>query len=154
MVNDTLRATGLTTQPLTLLYNDAAVLLGLVYAFLPFMVLPIFATLERLEPALVEAAHDLYATRAKAFRRVVWPLARPGVAAGSLLVFAPALGAYVIPDLLGGGKDLLLGSLIQNQFAGARNWPFGAAVATVLTLIVLAGVALQARGRRSEGAPA
>ena len=150
LVNLGLRHIGLTSQPIEFLYNDVAVLLGLIYTFLPFMVLPIYATLERLDPAVVEASHDLYATRLSTFRRIVWPLAQSGAVAGALLVFAPALGSFLAPDLLGGGKHLLIGSLIQMQFTSARNWPFGAALATIITVAVLLGLLMQASRSRKK----
>ena len=118
--------------PLPLLYNDGAVLLGLVYNFLPFFVLPMYATLERLDPALMEAAADLGARPFATIRRVIIPLSMPGIVAGSVLVFIPCLGAYLTPDLLGGGKTVMLGNLVQNQFTTARDWPFGSAVSLVL----------------------
>ena len=115
------------------------------------MILPIYSTLEQLDPRLVEASHDLYAGRIQTFLNVVWPAAKPGVTAGALLVFAPALGTFITPDLLGGGKVMLLGNLIQNQFSSARNWPFGAAVAILLTVVVLSCVWLQSlRQERAE----
>lgn len=151
LVNDLLTGTGLLSHPLPLLYNDGSILLGLVYSFLPFMILPIYSTLEQLDPRLVEASHDLYAGRMQTFLNVVWPAAKPGVTAGALLVFAPALGTFITPDLLGGGKVMLLGNLIQNQFSSARNWPFGAAVAMLLTVVVLSCVWLQSlRQERAE----
>ncbi len=142
---------GVISAPLPLLYNDGAILLGMIYTFLPFMVLPIYATLERIDPRLIEAAYDLYANRIAVFRRVVWPLARPGALAGASLVFAPALGSFLAPDLLGGGKKLLIGSLIQMQFTSSRNWPFGAALATVVTLAILAIFAWRARATAKAG---
>jgi len=145
LANNLLRTMGAITQPLPLLYNDGAILLGMIYTFLPFMVLPIYATLERVDPRLIEAAYDLYANRWAVARRVIWPLAKPGALAGASLVFAPALGSFLTPDLLGGGKKLLIGSLIQMQFTSSRNWPFGAAVATVVTIAILIGFALRAR---------
>jgi spermidine/putrescine transport system permease protein len=145
LINNFLKWTGIIHHPLPLLYNQGAILLGLVYTFLPFMVLPIYATLERLDPRLIEAAYDLYASRVQLFRRVVWPLTKPGVAAGTVLVFAPALGAFLQPDLLGGGKQLLIGSLIEMQFTSSRNWPFGAALATLVTLAVVVALAWQSR---------
>jgi len=124
----------LITAPLPLLYNDGAVLTGLVYNFLPFFVLPMYATLERLDPALVEAASDLGARPLATLWRVVIPVSAPGLVAGSVLVFVPCLGAYLTPDLLGGGKSVMLGNLVQNQFTTARDWPFGAAASLVLML--------------------
>ena len=109
LANKALESLGITTAPLPLLYNDGAILLGMIYTFLPFMVLPIYSTLERIDPRLIEAAYDLYASRWAVARRVIWPLARPGALAGASLVFAPALGSFLAPDLLGGGKKLLIG---------------------------------------------
>jgi len=136
LFNTALQALGIIHSPLPLLYNDGAVLLGLVYGYLPFMVLPIYATLERLDPALVEAAADLGARPLATIFRVVVPLSRPGIVAGSVLVFIPCLGAYLTPDLLGGGRTVLVGNLVQNQFTTARDWPFGAAVSIALMALV------------------
>jgi spermidine/putrescine transport system permease protein len=136
LFNTGLQALGIIHSPLPLLYNDGAVLLGLVYGYLPFMVLPIYATLERLDPALVEAAADLGARPLTTVFRIVVPLARPGIVAGSVLVFIPCLGAYLTPDLLGGGRTVLVGNLVQNQFTTARDWPFGSAVSIVLMALV------------------
>jgi spermidine/putrescine transport system permease protein len=138
LVNSFLQRTQITTAPLPFIYNNAAILLGLVSTFLPFMVLPIFATLVRMSPFMVEAALDLYATRLQAFLRVVVPMAAPGMLAGCAMVFAPALGSFLVPDLLGGGQHLLIGSLIQEQFTAARNWPFGAAFSIAVALLSLA----------------
>ncbi len=134
LVNTALARLHLIAAPLPLLYNDGAVLLGLVYNFLPFFVLPMYATLERLDPALVEAASDLGARPFATLWRVVIPVSAPGLVAGSVLVFVPCLGAYLTPDLLGGGKSMMLGNLVQNQFTTARDWPFGAAASLVLML--------------------
>jgi spermidine/putrescine transport system permease protein len=136
LINTVLQSAGIIHQPLPLLYNSGAVLLGLVYGYLPFMVLPIYATLERLDPALLEAAADLGARPWAALLRVVVPLSRPGIAAGSILVFIPCLGAFLTPDLLGGGRIVLVGNLVQNQFTAARDWPFGSAVSIVLMALV------------------
>jgi spermidine/putrescine transport system permease protein len=136
LFNTALQALGIIHGPLPLLYNDGAVLLGLVYGYLPFMVLPIYATLERLDPALVEAAADLGARPLATVWRIVVPLSRPGIVAGSVLVFIPCLGAYLTPDLLGGGRTVLVGNLVQNQFTTARDWPFGAAVSIALMALV------------------
>jgi spermidine/putrescine transport system permease protein len=134
LVNTLLARLHLIAQPLPLLYNDGAVLLGLVYNFLPFFVLPMYATLERLDPALLEAAADLGARPFAVLWRVVIPVSAPGVVAGAVLVFIPCLGAYLTPDLLGGGKSVMLGNLVQNQFTTARDWPFGSAASLVLML--------------------
>jgi spermidine/putrescine transport system permease protein len=136
LFNTALQALGIIHSPLPLLYNDGAVLLGLVYGYLPFMVLPIYATLERLDPALVDAAADLGARPLTTVLRIVVPLSRPGIAAGSVLVFIPCLGAYLTPDLLGGGRTVMVGNLVQNQFTTARDWPFGAAVSIALMALV------------------
>jgi len=120
-----------------LLFTAPAVFLGLLYGYLPFMVLPLYATIERLDWDLVEAARDLYASGTKAFTKVTLPLSRPGIVAGSILVFIPSLGAYVTPDILGGAKTTLLGNYIVTQFGAARNWPFGAAISSAILLIML-----------------
>jgi spermidine/putrescine transport system permease protein len=135
LVNTVLLRLHIISTPLPLLYNDGAVITGLVYNFLPFFVLPAYAALERLDPALLEAAADLGARPGATLRRVILPLAAPGIAAGSVLVFIPCLGAYLTPDLLGGGKSVMLGNLVQNQFTTARDWPFGSAVSLVLMLL-------------------
>lgn len=136
-------------KPITMLFTDFAVIIGLLYSFLPFMVLPLYANLEKLDFRLVEAAYDLYATRWQVLRRVVIPAARPGIIAGCLLVFIPALGAYVTPLILGGGKHLMIGSLIAQQFGSGRNWPLGCAQALILMAAVL--VALYGYVRNSAG---
>ena len=148
LLNQALHGLGLTRAPVTFLYSDGAVLLGLVYANLPFMVLPIYAALEKVDPRLIEAAHDLYAGRWRILSRVVWPLARPGVAAGTLLVFVPALGSFLAPDILGGNRRLMIGPLIQQQFSTSRDWAFGSALSVVLMALVLAALALGTRRRR------
>jgi spermidine/putrescine transport system permease protein len=143
LINTTLQALHIIQKPLPLLYNDGAVLVGLVYNFLPFFVLPLYATLERLDPALLEASADLGARPFSTLWRVIIPISAPGIAAGSVLVFIPCLGAYLTPDLLGGGKTVMLGNLIQNQFTTARDWPFGSAASLVLMLLsalLLAGI--------------
>jgi spermidine/putrescine transport system permease protein len=150
LVNTLLIEAGWLERPLALLYNDGAVILGLVHGHLPYMVLPLFATLERLDRSLVEAAGDLGAPPLETFLRVVVPLARPGIAAGSLLVFIPCLGAFLTPDLLGGGKTVMIGNLIQNQFTTARDWPFGAAASLALMVLVMLmlGLFLRRGGER------
>ncbi|MGH9658043.1 MAG: ABC transporter permease [Bryobacteraceae bacterium] len=148
LVNTFLQTAGIVTEPLPLLYNHGAVLLGLVYGYLPFMVLPLYATLERLDPALLEAAADLGARPLATIARVVIPLAAPGIRAGCVLVFIPSIGAYLTPDLLGGGKSVLIGNLIQNQFTTARDWPFGAALSLALMGLVTLLVALFLRRDR------
>jgi spermidine/putrescine transport system permease protein len=137
LLNNTLIGLGLIQQPITMLYTDFAIVLGLFYSFLPFMVLPLYASLEKLDFRLVEAGYDLYASRPKVLFRIIIPLARPGIIAGCLLVFIPALGAYVTPLILGGGKHLMIGDLIAQQFGSGRNWPLGAAQALILMSAVL-----------------
>ena len=137
LVNTILLSAGLIREPLPLLYNYGAVMVGLVYGYLPFMVLPVYATLERMDKSLLEAAADLGAKPGETLWQVVIPLCKPGLVAGAVLVFIPCLGAYLTPDLLGGGKTILAGTLVQNQFTNARDWPFGAAVSLVLMAIVM-----------------
>jgi spermidine/putrescine transport system permease protein len=137
LVNSTLQKLGIIHDPLPLLYNDGAVILGLVYGYLPFMVLPLFGTLERLDRNLLEAAADLGARPWATLLRVVLPLSAPGIRAGVILVFIPCLGAYLTPDLLGGGKSVMIGNLIQNQFTTARDWPFGSAISLALMAVVM-----------------
>ncbi|MFC6668697.1 ABC transporter permease [Marinobacterium aestuariivivens] len=133
----------------TLLYNDFAVAVGLIYSFLPFMVLPVYSCLEKLDWRLVEAAYDLGATRWQALRRVILPLSLPGVVAGSLLVFVPSIGAFITPALLGGGKTMMIGNLIQEQFGPARNWPLGSSLSfLLLALMLLAILAYVLYGKR------
>ncbi|MEK7252049.1 MAG: ABC transporter permease [Actinomycetota bacterium] len=124
-------------EPIRLLFTNTAVLIGLVYGFLPFMVLPLYASLERMDWTLVEGARDLYADGWTAFRKVTWPLSRPGVIAGSILVFVPTLGAYVTPAILGGAKTTLLGDYIVSQFLAARNQPFGSALSMGMMTVML-----------------
>jgi spermidine/putrescine transport system permease protein len=138
LINTVLLGLGVISEPLPMLYNDGAVILGLVYGYLPFMVLPLYATLERLDPSLLEAAADLGARPWDAFARITLPLSLPGIRAGMVLVFVPCLGAYLTSDLLGGSKTVLIGNLVQNQFTASRDWPFGAAAALALMLIAVA----------------
>ncbi|MGH7566020.1 MAG: ABC transporter permease [Gemmatimonadota bacterium] len=140
LVNSALMAVGVIEAPITLLYTPGAVLAGLVYGYLPFMVLPVYASLEKLDPAFLEAAESLGARPAARFLRVTLPLSLPGVVAGCLLVFIPSLGAFLTPDLLGGAKQVMIGNLVQQQFGAARDWPFGAAASFVLMALVLASV--------------
>lgn len=137
VINGTLMSLGLIHQPLDLLYTDGAVLLGLVYTYAPFVVLPIYATLEKMDMRLLEAAQDLYAGRIRTLRKVVLPIARPGILAGAILTFVPCLGAMIAPELLGGGTKMMLGNLIFRQFSDGRNWPFGAALSLVLMAAVM-----------------
>lgn len=148
-INATLINLHIITEPLRLLNTDFAVLIGLVYGFLPFMVLPIYSSVERFEFRLVEAAHDLGANDWRAFWRVVFPLTLPGVVAGCILVFIPAIGSFITPDLLGGTQGLMIGNLINQQFKGTGNWPLGSAASVVMMGIVLLGLLVYVRmGRR------
>lgn len=151
LLNTVLMSLGLTHEPLNLLFTDWAVLIGLVYGYLPFMVLPLYAALERLDRSLIEAAWDLYAKPRQVFTRVVLPLSKPGVIAGCVLVFIPSLGAYVTPDLLGGARTMMIGNLIQHQYLVVRDWPFGSSLSFVLMAGVLAAVLyyLRAGGARN-----
>ncbi|MGE5660030.1 MAG: ABC transporter permease [Actinomycetota bacterium] len=137
VVNGTLANLTLIDQPLTLLFTPFAVSIGLVYGYLPFMILPLYSTLERFNFSLVEAAQDLGANDLRTFWRVVLPLTMPGIIAGSILVFIPALGSFIIPDILGGAKTLMVGNLIETQFLKARNWPLGSALSMLLMGLVL-----------------
>jgi spermidine/putrescine transport system permease protein len=150
LVNTVLIRLHIIATPFQLLYNDGAVLIGLVYNFLPFFVLPMYATLERLDPALLEAAADLGARPWATLWRVILPVSAPGLIAGSVLVFIPCLGAYLTPDLLGGGKSVMLGNLVQNQFTTARDWPFGSAASLVLMLVSALLLAALMRSRTAR----
>jgi len=154
-INGLLLKLGLISTPIPLLYTDFAVAVGLTYSFLPFMILPIYASLEKLDWRLVEAAYDLYADRLRVLTRVILPLAKPGLLAGAILVFVPCLGAYVTPALLGGSKTMMIGNLIQAQFGQSRNWPFGAALAFFLLALVLGLMVLfiLRQQRQREAAP-
>lgn len=136
ILNNALIWLGVTSTPIQILYSDWAIGIGMVYVYLPLMVLPLYASMEKLDFRLVEAGYDLYATRFQVLRRIIIPLVKPGIIAGSILVFIPSLGAYVTPRVLGGGKQMMLGNLIELQFGAGRNWPLGAALALTLTVIV------------------
>ncbi len=144
-INYALIAIGIVDEPLRIAYTDFAVGLGLVYSYLPFMVLPIYAAVERFDFRLMEAAYDLYAGKWTILTRIILPITRPGIVAGALLVFIPSLGSFIAPDLLGGGKNLMIGNLIALQFQGSRNWPFGSAAAVILMTIVLVVLVIFAR---------
>ena len=150
-INSALMSTGLIAAPLKLLYSDVAVLVGQVYGELPFMILPIYVALERLDVRLLEAAQDLGANKFWTFLKVTLPLSRPGLLAGIVLVFIPSLGAFITPDLLGGAKSIMIGNLIQNQF-GQLNQPFGSALSLILTagVLVLLFLALKSGLKSSE----
>ena len=148
-LNELLMSLNLIDTPLPLVNSNVAVQLGLFYSYLPFMVLPIYAAVERYDTALSEAAADLYASRWTTLRDIVLPVVKPGIVAGCILVFVPSLGAFLAPDLLGGAKTFMIGSLIDEQFRGSQgNWPFGAAVSMVLMTLVLIVLLLHARAQR------
>jgi len=136
-INETLMAIGAITRPLEMLYTEGAVVLGMVYIFIPFMFLPLYASLEKLDRGLLEASMDLGAGRLKTFLRVTLPLSVPGMVGGSIIVFIPSLGNFIVPDLLGGAKVLMIGNLVEQQFLQARNWPFGSALAWMVMAAVL-----------------
>ena len=142
IINKVLIYLHIINQPIQLIYNNFAVMLGLVYCLLPFMILPLYSSIEKLDMSLLEAASDLGAKSRKTFLKVTLPLTMPGIFAGSILVFIPALGLFFIADLLGGSKSMLIGNIIRNQFLTARNWPFGAALSMVLIFITLILVAV------------
>ncbi|MFA6030684.1 MAG: ABC transporter permease [Elusimicrobiota bacterium] len=149
LLNSLLVASGLVSEPLPILYTREAVLLGLVYGQLPFMVLPLYAALEKIDVALLEAARDLYATPWQAFRRVVLPLSKPGLVAGCILVFASTLCDFVTPDLLGGARVALIGNLIQGQYLVVRDWPFGSALALAEMALIGGGLVLYLRAEKA-----
>mgnify|MGYP000984920067 FL=1 len=136
-INSFLINIGLIKEPLTLLYTDGAVLMGMVYNFLPYMILPIYTVILKIDKAYVEAARDLGASSAITFRKIILPLSMPGIVSGIIMVFMPAISTFVISDLLGGGHSMLMGNLIQNQFLAARNWQFGSAISMILIGIIL-----------------
>lgn len=148
LINTVLHAIGAIREPLPMLYNDGAVILGLVYGFLPFAVLPLYATLERLDKNLLEAAADLGSKPLDTLLRVTIPLCAPGIRAAAILTFVPCLGTYLTSDLLGGSKTILIGNVIQNQFTASRDWPFGAALSLALMMVAVA--LLFAARRRGE----
>ena len=154
LINWTLMTLGLVERPVQLLFTDFAILLGMAYVFLPLMVLPLYAAMEKLDFRLLEAGYDLYASRLQVLWHVILPLVKPGLIAGSILVFIPAIGAYVTPRVLGGGRNMMLGNLIELQFGQGRNWPLGAALSLTLLVIVLAALFVYIRAvGRSGGAP-
>lgn len=153
IINSVLQLLGITDHPVQLMYTNFAVLAGMVYVFLPLMVLPLYASMEKIDFRLVEAGYDLYATRFEVLRRIIIPLVTPGIVAGSILVFIPSLGAYVTPRVLGGGTNLMIGNLIELQFGQGRNWPLGAALSITLMAIVMVALLLYVRNTtRSDGA--
>jgi len=151
VVNSALLAVGLIDAPVQMLYTDFAIMLGMLYVYLPLMVLPVYASLERFDFTLVEAAYDLYASRLRVLRKVILPVTKPGIIAGSILVLVPSLGAYVTPRVLGGGKRMMLGNLIELQFGQGRNWPLGAALSMLLLIIVMATMVYYVRAAGRDG---
>ena len=140
VINNLLTQFGWIDAPVQMLFTDFAILLGMSYVYLPLMILPLYASIEKLDFSLVEAGYDLYASRWRVLCRVIIPLAKPGLIAGSILVFIPSLGAFVTPRILGGGKHMMLGNLIELQFGQGRNWPLGAALSLALLFIVAAAL--------------
>lgn len=151
LLNQALLGLGVISQPLQIMYTDGAVLIGMAYVYLPLMVLPLYATIERMDMRLLEAGHDLYASRWQLLRRIVLPITRPGIVAGSILVFVPSLGAFVTPRILGGGRKMMLGNFIELQFGQGRNWPLGAAFSMLLLLIVAAALLFYVRAVTDDG---
>lgn len=150
IINNLLLRLGLIQKPLELLYTDGAVLLGMVYTLFPFMVLPLYSSIEKLDSSLMEAAGDLGARRVRSFLRVMLPLTAPGIFAGTIQVFIPTLGYFFISDMMGGGKTMYIGNLIKNQFLSARNWPLGAALSILLILLTLLLMKLYSRVGKME----
>ena len=142
VINNLLVGLGVISEPINMLYTDVSILIGMTYVYLPLMVLPIYASMERFDFRLVEAGFDLYATRLRVLRKVIIPIVKPGVIAGSILVFVPSLGAYVTPRILGGGKKMMIGNLIELQFGQGKNWPLGAALAVTMLFIVMVALVI------------
>ncbi len=151
VVNSILQWAGIIQSPIQMLFTDFAIMLGMAYVYLPLMVLPLYASMERLDFRLVEAGYDLYASRWQVLRRIIIPLVKPGMIAGSILVFVPSLGAYVTPRVLGGGKNLMLGNLIELQFGQGRNWPLGAALSITLLVVVMVALLFYVRNAAKAG---
>ena len=151
IINTILLKLGIISAPIQILYTDTAILIGMAYVYLPLMVLPIYASMEKLDFRLVEAGYDLYATRFKVLRKIIFPLVKPGVIAGSILVFIPALGAYVTPSVLGGGKNMMLSNLIELQFGQGRNWPLGSALSIAVMVIVMVALLAYVRNAGKSG---
>jgi len=152
VINTALMLTGIIDRPIQIMYTDVGILFGMVYVYLPLMVLPLYASMEKLDFRLIEAGYDLYANSWQVLRRVIVPLVKPGIIAGSILVFIPSLGAYVTPRVLGGGKNMMLGNLIELQFGQGRNWPLGSAISITLMLIVMVALLVYVRNATRSGA--
>jgi len=151
LLNTVLMGAGLIDAPIQILFTDTAVLIGMAYVYLPLMVLPLYAAIERFDMRLLEAGYDLYASRAQVLARVILPVIRPGIVAGCILVFIPSLGAYVTPRVLGGGTNMMIGNFIELQFGQGRNWPLGAAVSVALLIVATAGLLTYVRVSTREG---
>ena len=145
LVNAVLLKLGVIDVPLDMLYGPFAIFVGMTYVYLPLMVLPLFAAIDRFDMKLLEAGYDLYANRWQVLRRVILPIVKPGIIAGSILVFVPSLGAYVTPRVLGGGKQMMIGNFIELQFLAGKNWPLGAALSMLLLIIVMAALLVYVR---------
>jgi len=145
VINNSLIGMGIISEPIKMLYTDLAILIGMTYVYLPLMVLPIYASMERFDFRFVEAGFDLYATRFRVLRKIILPIIKPGIIAGSILVFVPSLGAYVTPRILGGGKRMMIGNLIELQFGQGKNWPLGAALAVTMLCIVMIALIIYVR---------
>jgi spermidine/putrescine transport system permease protein len=143
---------GMITTPWQIIYTDVAVFIGMVYVYLPLMVLPLFAAIDRFDMRLLEAGYDLYASRLQVLRRIILPIVKPGLIAGSILVFVPSLGAYVTPRVLGGGKQMMIGNFIELQFGQGRNWPLGAALSMLLLIVVTIALLVYVRYANREDA--
>jgi spermidine/putrescine transport system permease protein len=152
VINTALIMAGIVDRPIQILYTDVGILFGMVYVYLPLMVLPLYASMEKLDFRLIEAGYDLYANSWQVLRRIVIPLVKPGIIAGSILVFIPSLGAYVTPRVLGGGKNMMLGNLIELQFGQGRNWPLGSAISITLMVIVMVALLVYVRNVSRSGA--
>ncbi|GMG83005.1 ABC transporter permease [Paralimibaculum aggregatum] len=151
VINSVLTGLGIVDEPVQMLYTDFSIMLGMTYVYFPLMVLPLYASMEKLDFRLVEAAYDLYASRLQVLRGVIVPLVSPGIVAGSILVFIPSLGAYVTPRVLGGGKQMMLGNLIELQFGQGRNWPLGAALSISLLALVMVALIFYVRAAQKGG---
>jgi spermidine/putrescine transport system permease protein len=150
VLNTVLLKLGVITEPMRMVYTDGAMLTGLVYVYLPLMVLPLFAALDRFDRRLLEAGYDLYASRMQVLFRIILPIVKPGIVAGSILVFVPSLGAYVIPRVLGGGKQMMVGNFIELQFGQGKNWPLGAAISITLLIVVTVALVFYTRAVSGE----
>jgi spermidine/putrescine transport system permease protein len=151
LLNTVLMRLGLIARPIQILFTDWATLIGMTYVYLPFMVLPLYAAIDRFDKRLLEAGYDLYASRWQVLRRVILPLIRPGIVAGCILVFIPALGAYVTPRVLGGGANMMIGNFIELQFGQGRNWPLGSALAVTLLVAVMGALLIYLRAATPKG---